>query len=69
MSMLVEKDFHLTNQVENQNSKKLFALNNALDVSDRKDESGGETPSLADHSGNTTPAGTRKTKVKNSARR
>ena len=27
-------------------------------------ESGGETPSLADHSGNNTPAGTRKTKVR-----
>ena len=36
------------------------------DMSDGKrgpGESGGETPSLADHSGNNTPAGTRKTKV------
>ena len=30
---------------------------------ERAGESGGETPSLADHSGNNTPAGTRKTKV------
>ena len=30
---------------------------------EREGESGGETPSLADHSGNNTPAGTRKTKV------
>ena len=37
-----------------------------IDMSDGKrgpGESGGETPSLADHSGNNTPAGTRKTKV------
>ena len=37
-----------------------------IDMSDGKHgqgESGGETPSLADHSGNNTPAGTRKTKV------
>ena len=37
------------------------------DMSDGKHglgESGGETPSLADHSGNNTPAGTRKTKVR-----
>ena len=31
--------------------------------SGRCGESGGETPSLADHSGNNTPAGARKTKV------
>ena len=30
---------------------------------ERAGDSGGETPSLADHSGNNTPAGTRKTKV------
>ena len=30
---------------------------------ERAGESGGETPSLADHSGNNTPAGARKTKV------
>ena len=30
---------------------------------ERADQSGGETPSLADHSGNNTPAGARKTKV------
>ena len=40
-------------------------MNIFVDVSERKDESGGETPSLADHSGNTTPAGARKSKVKN----
>ena len=37
-----------------------------IDMSDGKQgqgESGGETPSLADHSSNNTPAGTRKTKV------
>ena len=30
---------------------------------ERADQSGRETPSLADHSGNNTPAGTRKSKV------
>ena len=30
---------------------------------ERAGESGGETPSLADHRGNNTPAGARKTKV------
>ena len=37
-----------------------------IDMSDGKlgqGESGGETPSPADHRGNNTPAGTRKTKV------
>lgn len=42
------------------------------DLSDDKPgrgDSGGETPSLADHSGNNTPAGVRKTKVRGVKRR
>ena len=39
------------------------------DVSERKDESGGETPSLADHSSNNTPSGARKAKLKGAKRR
>ena len=39
------------------------------ELSDEKVGSGGETPSLADHSGNNTPAGARKVKLKGLKRR